>query len=119
MELLSEIFGPGPPLVARSRSPRRRRRQREAPVLQFGRHQGSTFEDVLRNDPGYCNWALRVQNPTGALRQFASWLRRRRGGHSRAGPSRPPPGFFWDDEDEEDDEESELEEDREEEDDDE
>lgn len=42
----------------------------------FGRHEGRTYDDVLRNEPGYCRWALSVPNPGAGLRDFARWLRR-------------------------------------------
>lgn len=55
----------------RSRSRRRRGADR---ILSFGRHEGDTFDHVYRTDPGYCRWALSVDSPTGALREFASFL---------------------------------------------
>lgn len=47
-------------------------------VLTFGQHSGKTYEEVLRTEPGYCNWALRLRNPRGDLMHFARWLRSRR-----------------------------------------
>eukprot|EP00928_Gymnodinium_smaydae_P080651 TRINITY_DN64306_c0_g1_i1.p1 TRINITY_DN64306_c0_g1~~TRINITY_DN64306_c0_g1_i1.p1 ORF type:complete len:311 (+),score=53.64 TRINITY_DN64306_c0_g1_i1:78-1010(+) len=46
--------------------------------LTFGRHDGSTYLEVLRSDPGYCQWATRVPAPSGPLRHFANWVRRAR-----------------------------------------
>lgn len=69
---------------SRSRSIRRRARRearREArqegnSTLSFGRHGGRTFFDMLRNEPGYCRWAVSQPYPGGGLRVFAEWLRR-------------------------------------------
>eukprot|EP00931_Biecheleriopsis_adriatica_P031135 TRINITY_DN18282_c0_g1_i1.p1 TRINITY_DN18282_c0_g1~~TRINITY_DN18282_c0_g1_i1.p1 ORF type:complete len:266 (+),score=21.37 TRINITY_DN18282_c0_g1_i1:87-884(+) len=50
--------------------------------LTFGRHQGRSYAEVLRSEPGYCRWALSLPDPRGQLRDFASWLRHRRPGDS-------------------------------------
>ena len=46
--------------------------------MTFGRYEGEPCEDVLRNDPDYCDWATRIENPSGPLRQFAAWVRNAR-----------------------------------------
>mmetsp|Transcript_46029 Transcript_46029/g.133389 ORF Transcript_46029/g.133389 Transcript_46029/m.133389 type:complete len:270 (-) Transcript_46029:120-929(-) len=55
---------------------RRTLRRQGREILSFGRHQGSTYSEVRRQEPGYVRWALSVPNPGGSLRRFASWLRR-------------------------------------------
>ena len=46
--------------------------------MTFGRYAGEPREAVLRNDPDYCDWATRIENPSGPLRQFAAWVRNAR-----------------------------------------
>ena len=46
--------------------------------MTFGRYEGEPREYVLRNDPDYCDWATRIENPSGPLRQFAAWVRNAR-----------------------------------------
>ena len=46
--------------------------------MTFGRYEGVPCDDVLRNDPDYCDWATRIENPSGPLRQFAAWVRNAR-----------------------------------------
>ena len=46
--------------------------------MTFGRYEGVPCDDVLRNDPHYCDWATRIENPSGPLRQFAAWVRNAR-----------------------------------------
>lgn len=75
-----------------SQAPAERQRSRSRPrpgadrVLNFGRHEGETFENVFRSDAGYCRWASTMNSPTGGLKQFARWLRRR-----QAPRDAPPP----------------------------
>ena len=46
--------------------------------MTFGRYEGFPCVFVLRNDPDYCDWATRIENPSGPLRQFAAWVRNAR-----------------------------------------
>lgn len=46
--------------------------------MTFGRYEGVPCVFVLRNDPDYCDWATRIENPSGPLRQFAAWVRNAR-----------------------------------------
>ena len=46
--------------------------------MTFGRYEGLPCVFVLRNDPDYCDWATRIENPSGPLRQFAAWVRNAR-----------------------------------------
>lgn len=48
--------------------------------MSFGRHQGLTYEEVLQQQPGYCQWALGLPRPFGDLRHFTTWLRQRQSG---------------------------------------
>lgn len=43
-------------------------------VLDFGRHEGRTYRDVARSDPGYVRWVLSVRRPQGRLMAFQRWL---------------------------------------------
>ncbi|CAJ1337400.1 unnamed protein product, partial [Effrenium voratum] len=61
---------------SRSRERSRRRRRSSERRLNFGRHMGRRYREVARNEPGYCRWALSIEQPQGELRQFADWLRR-------------------------------------------
>ena len=47
-------------------------------MMTFGRYEGLPCVFVLRNDPDYCDWATRIENPSGPLRQFAAWVRNAR-----------------------------------------
>merc|ERR1719401_354076 len=60
--------------MPRSRSPRGQGGQT---VLAFGRLSGTTYAAALRDDPGYCRWAVTVPRPSGPLRHFANYVRRR------------------------------------------
>eukprot|EP00445_Apocalathium_hangoei_P057463 CAMPEP_0204094244 /NCGR_PEP_ID=MMETSP0360-20130528/190831_1 /ASSEMBLY_ACC=CAM_ASM_000342 /TAXON_ID=268821 /ORGANISM="Scrippsiella Hangoei, Strain SHTV-5" /LENGTH=460 /DNA_ID=CAMNT_0051043553 /DNA_START=32 /DNA_END=1410 /DNA_ORIENTATION=+ len=47
-------------------------------ILSFGKHNGKSYEDVLREDPLYCRWAVspegaRISMP--ALLEFSRWVR--------------------------------------------
>mmetsp|Transcript_85523 Transcript_85523/g.238699 ORF Transcript_85523/g.238699 Transcript_85523/m.238699 type:complete len:265 (+) Transcript_85523:59-853(+) len=55
---------------------RSRSRSADGHRFTFGRYQGQRYRDIHRGDPGYCQWALRVRHPSGALRDFIRWLRR-------------------------------------------
>lgn len=41
----------------------------------FGKHKQKTFADVRRDDPGYVNWVLGLDNPSAALGKFASYCK--------------------------------------------
>ena len=55
--------------------------------MTFGRYEGEPREYVLRNDPDYCDWATRLENPSGPLRQFAAWVRNARSQFERESDS--------------------------------
>ena len=55
--------------------------------MTFGRYEGVPCDDVLRNDPDYCDWATRLENPSGPLRQFAAWVRNARSQFERESDS--------------------------------
>ena len=55
--------------------------------MTFGRYEGVPCDDVLRNDPDYCDWATRIENPSGPLRQFAAWVRNARSQSERESDS--------------------------------
>ena len=47
-------------------------------VLQFGKHQGSTFGEVLANEPDYCMYLMGLPTPGGQAAQFLEWVRTQR-----------------------------------------
>lgn len=55
--------------------------------LTFGRHEGERYNAMWRNHQGYCRWALGISNPSGQLRHFQNWLRRRQAAESEGGVS--------------------------------
>eukprot|EP00931_Biecheleriopsis_adriatica_P063530 TRINITY_DN38492_c0_g2_i1.p1 TRINITY_DN38492_c0_g2~~TRINITY_DN38492_c0_g2_i1.p1 ORF type:complete len:750 (-),score=183.32 TRINITY_DN38492_c0_g2_i1:155-2404(-) len=46
-------------------------------TFKFGKHRGRTFEEVADSEASYCDWALRTENPSGALQDFVAFLRGR------------------------------------------
>lgn len=80
----------------RSRSRGRRRQARPLggdTVLDFGRHEGRTYQELANHEPGYVRWALSVRRPQGRLRAFQTWLL----ANSAVGPESPgTPGFLTD-----------------------
>eukprot|EP00927_Polykrikos_kofoidii_P066073 TRINITY_DN61731_c0_g1_i1.p1 TRINITY_DN61731_c0_g1~~TRINITY_DN61731_c0_g1_i1.p1 ORF type:complete len:327 (-),score=52.90 TRINITY_DN61731_c0_g1_i1:150-1130(-) len=58
--------------------------------LNFGKHRGSCFQEILRQDPNYCRWILKeltrpdIEATEGFL-EFAHWLQTQ--GVEAAGPS--------------------------------
>lgn len=45
-------------------------------IITFGKFQGRTFEDVYKNERGYCDWVmnLRTTNPdTIKLKKYIQW----------------------------------------------
>merc|ERR1712066_1179039 len=47
-----------------------------AEQITFGQHAGESFAEVLESDPGYCAWAVAQPDPSPALAQFATFVRR-------------------------------------------
>ena len=43
--------------------------------ITFGKHCGKTFEEVRCQEKGYCQWALRQEQPSGALKEFVQYLK--------------------------------------------
>jgi uncharacterized protein (DUF3820 family) len=48
---------------------------RRAPGFAFGKHKGKSFQEVAELDQGYCDWAMRMDNPSGALKEFVEFLK--------------------------------------------
>lgn len=44
-------------------------------VVGFGRHRGKTYEDVLEEDPDYCQWVMRRVALPGASPRLVAWSR--------------------------------------------
>lgn len=43
--------------------------------FSFGKHKGKTFQEVADSDPGYCQWALKQDEPGGALKKFVEFIK--------------------------------------------
>lgn len=43
-------------------------------TFSFGKHRGKTFGEVADSDPSYCQWAKKTDSPSGALKDFISFL---------------------------------------------
>ncbi len=43
-------------------------------VLTFGKHKGKTYERVMKNDQGYCNWVLSQPGSSDHLVHFQLYL---------------------------------------------
>lgn len=50
--------------------------------FSFGKHRGKTFEEVASSDAGYCDWALKMDNPSAGLKDFVEFLKSRAGSAS-------------------------------------
>jgi len=48
--------------------------------FSIGKHLGRSFEDVVSDDPDYCRWAFRLEDPKGDIAEFATYLRQHHGG---------------------------------------
>lgn len=42
--------------------------------LSFGKHQGRTFSDIMKNERGYCKWAMSLENPGGGVQALRAYL---------------------------------------------
>ena len=48
----------------------------ENTVIEFGKHKGKTYGDVLKCDVSYCNWAMLKRGARSqAMMQFQEWLK--------------------------------------------
>lgn len=45
-----------------------------AGTVKFGRYSGRTFEEVLKEDPDYCQWVLKMEDPGVRMIAFIKWL---------------------------------------------
>ena len=43
-------------------------------IFKFGRHALEYFSEVVRDDPGYCAWAVDLEDPQGQLRDFVLYV---------------------------------------------
>jgi len=48
--------------------------------FSIGKHRGRSFEDVVSEDPDYCRWAFRLEDPKGDVAEFTTYLRQHYGG---------------------------------------
>jgi len=46
-------------------------------TFAFGKHRGRTFEETADADPSYCEWALRLDGPSGQLQAFVEFVKAR------------------------------------------
>eukprot|EP00920_Eleutheroschizon_duboscqi_P036573 GHVT01088073.1.p1 GENE.GHVT01088073.1~~GHVT01088073.1.p1 ORF type:complete len:247 (+),score=9.54 GHVT01088073.1:1184-1924(+) len=44
-------------------------------LLVFGKHRNRCFRDVAATESGYCQWAMQISNPSGALGLFQAYLK--------------------------------------------
>lgn len=58
-------------------------------IFAFGKHRGKTFKEVAEDDPSYCTWAKRTENPSGALKDFIAFLEASGSTSASAAPARP------------------------------
>lgn len=54
-----------------------KRQQPSGKVLTFGKHRDKSFEEIVRTDISYCNWALKQTETRGVMKEFQEWLRLR------------------------------------------
>jgi hypothetical protein len=48
----------------------------DSPVMDFGKHQGKSYNYILNNDYSYCMWALGItESPSYKLKMFQKWIR--------------------------------------------
>eukprot|EP00747_Dinoflagellata_sp_TGD_P105144 gnl/TRDRNA2_/TRDRNA2_169463_c1_seq11.p2 gnl/TRDRNA2_/TRDRNA2_169463_c1~~gnl/TRDRNA2_/TRDRNA2_169463_c1_seq11.p2 ORF type:complete len:127 (+),score=18.58 gnl/TRDRNA2_/TRDRNA2_169463_c1_seq11:18-398(+) len=45
-----------------------------ATKMKIGKHSGRTYAELLNHEPGYVQWVLWQQNPSGELNQFIRYL---------------------------------------------
>lgn len=57
--------------------------------IGFGKHKGKTFDEVASSDPGYCDWALKMDSPSAGLKDFVEFLKSRGGGAASAQSAGP------------------------------
>lgn len=49
-------------------------------IITFGKHKGSTYLHLLRNEESYCSWANNQENPGGDLADFIEYLKEKKFG---------------------------------------
>lgn len=52
-----------------------KRQQPSEKELSFGKHRGKSFEEIVKTDISYCNWALKQTETRGVMKEFQEWLR--------------------------------------------
>ena len=43
--------------------------------MAVGKHRGSFFDDVLRDDEDYCGWVCSLENPSKPMAEFAKYVK--------------------------------------------
>lgn len=43
-------------------------------VIQTGKYKGKSFQQILQNDPSYCEWVLNLPSPGWGIREFKQYL---------------------------------------------
>jgi predicted GIY-YIG superfamily endonuclease len=43
-------------------------------IIQFGKYNGCTYEEVYHNDSGYCNWVKNTNSDREEFNRFKRWL---------------------------------------------
>jgi len=47
-------------------------------VLSVGKYKGEFYDEALRIDPGYCDWASSLEDPGPGLKSFAKYVRQQK-----------------------------------------
>ena len=50
-------------------------RREHGGVVAVGKHRGSFFDDVLRDDEDYCGWVCSLENPSKPMAEFAKYVK--------------------------------------------
>mmetsp|Transcript_86283 Transcript_86283/g.243119 ORF Transcript_86283/g.243119 Transcript_86283/m.243119 type:complete len:741 (+) Transcript_86283:59-2281(+) len=61
-----------------------------AKAFTFGKHNGKSFEEVMNSESGYCDWVIKIESPTGAMKAFADFLRSKGKGGGTSGSGSNP-----------------------------
>lgn len=46
----------------------------DTPLMTGKKYFGYTYKWIFENDPGYCRWVLRLEDPDYCFRRFQIWL---------------------------------------------
>ena len=43
-------------------------------IIRFGKHEGDTYDEIVRRDPSYCNWVLSINSTFPPMIKFQHYL---------------------------------------------